>query len=163
MPDKILIGTQLFEMGNIITFNAAGQEAGIAPRGSKAQLYMWYDEDQTVIGLCATNPSQISGWGDLDGEVGEYQGWWIGLVDLHNCIELKDTAKKYICKPIEFSGIDLKGKECVILTSIDKSGLVFVEFSENIGGCSADGLGKRGHCIAVPYGVLKNLKSEAKE
>jgi hypothetical protein len=39
-----------------------------------------------------------------------------------------------------------------------EDGTVFVEFEEDVNGCSADGLGRAGYCVAVNTKVLTKKK-----
>jgi len=60
---------------------------------------------------------------------------------------------------LKHRGVDLEGKSCRMLAGLD-DGTVFVEFKEDVNGCSADGLGKSGHCVAVKTGILIKKKRE---
>jgi len=53
--------------------------------------------------------------------------------------------------------VELGGKPCRMLAGLD-DGTVFVEFNEDVNGCSADGLGKAGHCVAVKTKILTKKK-----
>lgn len=110
-----------------------------------------------LIGLYSPD-SRIDGWGDLDGDVSEYRGWWIRADELELCIEDSNIIYEVV-KPLEYKGQDLKGKTCRILTYM-RDGQAFVEFDEDVHGCSADGLGKSGHCIAVNCKVLAPQKKK---
>jgi hypothetical protein len=147
----------------MITLN--GQAPGIchAPAGLKVKIKFITKSigGGYTIGIYSHN-KKISEWGDLDGEVGSRRGWWIGAGDLAHCLE--DTSGDFVVdKPLKHLGTDLTGKKCRILAQFD-NGSVFVEFDEDIAGCSADGLGKAGHCVAVSPGILaqKRRKKHAK-
>ena len=88
----------------------------------------------------------------MDGEVNEYRGWWIPADRLSYCIE-ENSGQFEIGSDIDHKGVQLKGKPCKILASMG-DGSVFVEFEEDVNGCSADGLGKAGRCVAVNPGIL---------
>jgi hypothetical protein len=53
---------------------------------------------------------------------------------------------------------NLKGKVGNIISQLPGSQMLFVEFDEDLGGCSADGLGKAGHCVMIPQKYIKNVK-----
>lgn len=71
-----------------------------------------------------------------------------------------------ISKDFEIGGKNMKGAEVKVLGIFAKGKDAFsvVEFKENVGGHSADGLGKKGHCWSVPGGILKmEKKSKSKK
>lgn len=111
----------------------------------------------TDLGLYSPT-KRISNWGDLDGEVESERGWWIGASSLEKGIQMYDGEYE-VGIDLEQRGVNLKGKPCRMLASLD-NGTVFVEFDEDVNGCSADGLGKTGHCVALKTEVLVKKKRE---
>jgi hypothetical protein len=108
-----------------------------------------------LIGLYSPS-KRIANWSDLDGEVGSGKGWWISAKDLARCTDAPNL-EYVIGKEFAYRGEDLKDKPCKILAGLD-DGTVFVELEEHVSGCSADGLGKAGHCVAVPRDILITKK-----
>ena len=53
------------------------------------------------------------------------------------------------------AGVNIAGERGTLLAHMDDGRFCFVEFNKNIGGGSADGLGKDGHCLLLPRDVLK--------
>jgi len=107
------------------------------------------------IGLYSLD-RKVDNWSDLDGEVENRRGWYIGISELEMCIG--GIGEEYeIVTPFEHRGVDLTGKPCRMLAGLD-DGSVFVEFEEDVNGCSADGLGKAGHCVAVTTKILTKKK-----
>lgn len=157
------IGGKAFSFGDRIMLNHACGAAGVAPAGTIVELICWNDDHENMVGVYSETP--IAAWHELNGEVDMNHGWWLSLDELEMFIDWPGGARRFIVyKDFEYNGIQLKGKECTFHTGIDKTGLSFVEFDENLGGCSADGLGKRGHCIAVPSKFLKEApKKKASE
>jgi len=100
----------------------------------------------------------VDQWSDLDGEVENRRGWWVNKERLEKCIE-GWGGEYHVAGKLEHRGVDLKGKPCRMLAGLD-DGTVFVEFEEDVNGCSADGLGKTGHCVAVNTKVLTKKKRE---
>ena len=78
--------------------------------------------------------------------------------DLAQCIE-SFRGQYEVSSKLENRGVDLKGRSCRMLAGFE-DGTVFVEFEEDVNGCSADGLGKAGHCVAVNTKVLTKKKRE---
>lgn len=107
-----------------------------------------------MVGLFSPDRT-IDNWGDLDGEVGTRRGWWVHANDLEKIILEGETTTYRVIAKFEHHGIQLKDKSCRVLTTInDKGNLIFVEFDEHVNGCSADGLGKNGHCVALKASML---------
>jgi hypothetical protein len=100
----------------------------------------------------------VDQWGDLDGEVENRKGWWINKDNLAKCVSGWGGTYEVSVK-LEHRGVNLKGKSCRMLAGLD-DGTVFVEFEEDVNGCSADGLGKTGHCVAVNTKLLTKKKRE---
>jgi hypothetical protein len=104
----------------------------------------------------------MSGWGDLDGMVGTRRGWWLSTTELEKCIDSDDQDYEVI-KDLEHRGVQLKGMVCRKLANLnDGAGTIFVEFEKDVNGCSADGLGKAGHCVALSHKILKVKKKKVK-
>lgn len=161
MPYKLsLENGQTLAIGDHVTLSAEAQIKGIGPAGHSVQLYEMHPDDDHVVGLYSD--TQLAGWGDLDGEVGDNHGWYVNVQDLIWLLEWNQGKAKIINSNFEFNGVQLKGSECKFLSSIQntKDKLVFVELNEDVGGCSADGLGKRGHCVAVPSKIIKDVSKK---
>lgn len=106
------------------------------------------------IGLRMDSPRQP--FHDLDGRTENRRGWWINGRDLLASVDLTQE-KYYIKKSLVYRGQDLKGKKCALLFTIDDN-LAVVDFEEDIGGFSADGMTKKGHCLLVETHNLRRMK-----
>ena len=146
-------------LGHVVTFNKKAAVRGIAPAGAKAELGFWHNDYSSLVGMIALDPEYIDGWGDLDGEVDNERGWWMEMEELIAISNINVKGDMVVSKNHKFKDIELKDMECTLLSYIDNTKLAFVEFDKNIGGCSADGLGRRGHCIAVPTNILQMAKT----
>ena len=86
------------------------------------------------------------------------------LLYLINGWEDKPPIEYEVTKEYMYKGKDLMGKVCSIVKPYSNSpSHVFVEFKEDIGGGSADGAGKCGHCILLEKILLKKVKVKPKE
>jgi hypothetical protein len=56
---------------------------------------------------------------------------------------------------------NLKGMRLRLLSKIDNK-LAMVELEENVGGGGGDGLGKAGHCVLLPAGLIEREKANKK-
>jgi len=147
---------RMITVGEDIYLSKAAQDRGIGPKGQLIQIYELHPESSDTVGLFSE--TVIDGWSDLDGEVDNGHGWYVSIKDLNWIIESNEGRMKIVTRNFEFNGVRLKGNKCKFLSVLEgtKDNLAFVEFEEDIGGCSADGLGKRGHCVAVPRKIIKD-------
>jgi len=65
-------------------------------------------------------------------------------------------------KNFPFRKKNLKDMRCKVISPMPGSAESLVEFTENVGGCGADGLGKGGHCLIVPNDALSPVKEKVK-
>lgn len=154
----------IIKTGMRVRLNAFAESEGIAPEGTTPVVYKIqrghngeHDVDQIAL---YNKDYKIDGWHDLDGQVDSRRGKWFNATELGQYIDLPDE-KMVIDKNMNFKGRNLKGMKCQFLIEVDP-GTVFVELEEDIGGCSADGFGKAGRCIAVNKKMLKSCKKKSK-
>lgn len=130
----------------------AAQSCG-APEGLEIDLVCVNNGEVGIQSLSQNIPQ----WHELGGRVPSHRGWWMEKQILKRCID-SDTYENQnnyeISKKLSYKGVELRGKQCKILFRTGYN-TTFVEFKDNIDGCSADGLGKTGHCIAVKPMLLK--------
>lgn len=101
----------------------------------------------------------LESWGDLNGKVPPCCGLWISVKVMMNHFELDRIGRKVVIKDkFVFKRRNLKGKVCKIVGILPSSKIMFVELQEHIDGCSADGLGKAGHCILIPQKHLEKAE-----
>ena len=98
-------------------------------------------------------------WGDLNGICPGGHGIWLSAnFFIKNFIHSEFGKKMQIGGEFIFKRRNLKGKNCMLISKLPNSRVAFVEFDEDIDGCSADGLGKAGRCALVPYKILEKVK-----
>lgn len=111
-----------------------------------------YEDKQYEIGVYA--PDAPDGWHDLDEEIDEPNGYYFSHEDFVNYFR-RDNAYKILGKTFYFAGsTELKGRrltglKCKVLKKSQSH--MLLEFEENIGGSSGDGIGKSGHCLISAY------------
>lgn len=160
----MMLNGSVYQMGDYITLNSEANKRGLGPVGTVVQLYCWHPESKqypTVVGLY--KEEYLSGWGSLDEEVEDGQGWWVDVSELTNYVDKRTGQRKTVSGSFIHCDIELKGKQCKFLTTIEKTDLAFVEFDEDVHGCSADGLGRRGYCLAITHKLLKDVKEKSKK
>lgn len=154
----IRMNGRLYSQGDVVVFNHQARAHTGAPSGLRVELYSLASNGK--IGLYSLD-HKVGGWNDLNGEVDDYRGWFIDASELEGIIERSD-ARYEINKSIVYRGKELKGMPCKVVASIEGH-LVFVELDEHVDGCSADGLGKAGHCVAVSDRSIKVIKKPDKK
>jgi len=110
----------------------------------------------THYGIVTKNQKIIQGWGDLSGMCTPGCGLWIPIKFLYKYFAQPEFGTEvFIREEFVFKKQNLKGKKCRLIGGLPRSNTVFVELGEFVDGCSADGLGKAGHCILIPRKYLK--------
>lgn len=111
----------------------------------------------TNIGI--VSPKYISGWGDLNGACNEGHGLWVTATFLMRYFRINSIGGRALIKDeFVFRRKNLKGRVGEVISKLPGSRMLFVEFNEDLGGCSADGLGKAGHCVMVPEEHVQLVK-----
>ncbi len=101
----------------------------------------------------------IEGWGSLNGRCEEGYGLWVTMNFFTKHFKINSSTRRALIKDeFIFRRKDLKGKVGNMISQLPGSELFFVEFDENLGGCSADGLGKAGRCVMIPKKHIKIVK-----
>lgn len=101
-------------------------------------------------------------WGDLDGTVALEHGYYVDPMTLKDNFE-RIGVQYFVSETYKYNDIDLTGKVCNVLYITSDRETSFVEFEDDIGGGGCDGLGKHGHCIAMPSYLLSMSVVQSKE
>lgn len=91
----------------------------------------------------------------------EYSCW---NIDMAYVKPISGKAVQTVIKDFEVAGKNMKGEEVKVLATFTSGKVSFslVEFKENVGGHSGDGLGKKGHCWSLPTRILKMATKKEK-
>jgi hypothetical protein len=151
---SIKIGDFIISTGMQVRARDSAQEVGIAPAGVTASVYkIMQGGNNPFIGLyTGGKPVYDYDWHDFEGEVEECSGHWVELNNLLKYFDIQSQNAR-ITKDIYIRNRNLKGMVGKIVAIGE---LAFVELNEDVGGCSADGLGKAGHCVAVPVHAIES-------
>ena len=110
-------------------------------------------------GVALQTDKEYDGWHSFDGDLEENTGYLINHKAFLKCFEaitfssLERTESKLIEGSISM---------CTIISEGDSND-VLVEFDEDIGGNSGDGVGKQGHCLLLNKDVFHKEKPKSKE
>lgn len=140
--------------------NKSAQSRGVCKCDQIVEVRTLRVGECVLIGLYS--PQSIKGWGDLDGMVPQGHGSWQDSRYLLNFFELIQQDK-VVAKDFNFKKRNLKGMRCKVVHYNRSQGHSFVEFDENVGGGSADGLGKAGFCVVLPSELLENVNEPLKD
>lgn len=184
MPAALYYNDEGLYTGDIYVISPNGCEAGLGDTDTRAVLaciwdkynnrFMNTDDWDTLetptdnhysLGMyCETTTKDY--WCNLNGYCENYHGFWCEpsaallygyLTRIHKAGKKSMEDKtRYIKTDLIYKRRSLIGKKCRIIRPFKHSGQTsyFVEFEENIGGCSCDGLGKSGHCLPVSANFL---------
>lgn len=158
MHQHVTIGDMILRVGDRLKVNGRGEDNGLGRNGEIIKVISIKNDGGILIGLYSDR--RHNGWGDLDGAVPSRQGFWA----TRDCVmdNFSILANEYeICADHMHHKRNLKGLSCKILHTFG-DGFSFVELEENVGGGSADGLGKAGHCVVVHKNVVAKKKKKKK-
>ena len=81
------------------------------------------------------------------------------ILDFFNLVR----QEKIVAADFNYKKRNLKGMRCVVIHHDSKNKQNFVEFDDDVGGGSADGLGRMGHCVVLPSALLENVEKPTKD
>lgn len=139
--------------GDTITLSRKGQIADLGKEGDIAEIINIHPHKHPGDSvLLISRADQHPRWRDIADLPGRG-------IDIH----VRDAIIYFNFTPLRenmcvsddfvFKGRNLKGLGCRFLATL-QNGDYFVEFDEDIGGCSCDSLGRMGHCIVVGHDFL---------
>ena len=148
MRRSITIAGRVYTIGDVLRSNARAAKLGLCPEN--VPVVVKAITDSGLVGLHSRKA--YADWGDLEGTVPPHTGYWAApdaVVDMFDKVDnsfmIRGSAK--------FKKKSLSGMKCRVIAPLDGN-LCFVELEENVGGGSADGLGKKGHCVLVSKDAL---------
>jgi hypothetical protein len=152
----IISGSCTVKIGSKLTLNRAGENVGLGLSGDIAE----------VKDIILRKGRRLL---ELTRHAGPHPAWnghqtefcisdIIAYFDSDTSVEEKQYC--VIKTDVIVKKRNLKGLRCEIITQLE-DGNYFVEFEEDVGGCSCDGLGRRGHCIVVSaHSLTRGIKSK---
>jgi len=150
----------VYKLGaKITTFSGFDYEGIFVPAGTYTIVTTLKDNRGNVTHLGIATEEPLAGWGDLNGKIPEEYGLWVDINAVNRHFTNDQIGEKMIIKnEFVFKRKNLKGKRCRIVGRLPHSKVTFVELDEFVDGCSADGLGKAGHCILVSSEYLEKVR-----
>ena len=150
----VINGHRLF-IGHKVRATSDAERNEICTEGTICTVKALKNDGYTLVGLYSTK--RIPSWGSLDGMVPPRQGFWASIDCIVDNFSISDTGFE-IVKPTRFHGRNLLGMPCKLINTNRDDEIALVELDKNVGGGSADGLGKRGHCIVVSTNSIARKK-----
>lgn len=159
MLEFVVIDTKMIRVGSKLTANSKAERRGICNTNEVLTVIKIRTEDQPYIGVRSDYDHSL--WGNLEGSTEDHRGMWLEGNSIFKYFSLESDSI-IINKDFKFKNKNLKGMGCKILYQDKRNDQYFVEFVDNIGGGSADGMGKTGHCIVLPGNLWENNKAKQK-
>jgi len=163
MVDQIKIDPKIkLRVGDVVAITEYGaQNYPYGQQGDRAEVIN-IDLNKSRISrssIYLRRDTSHPNWSDAGGNTPPGKGVVISVSEFMEVYE-RCEIEMVVSKHIIHRGRDLIGMPC---RTIVRSGRMFgVQFKEDIGGCSCDGLGKRGYCLLVNNNCLKE-KLEVEE
>ena len=149
------IGGTVCSEGDKLTLNRRAEVDGFGTRGDTATIKEIIQNSGENTVIVVVKDQAHSSW--RRGHTLKF-----GINNLRRYFTIDSQLKElYVSGKFVYKGKDLRGKKCKPLAVVGNSDYI-VEFAEDIGGCSGDGLGKLGHCVAVDKKLLKSKKRKTK-
>lgn len=152
----VAVEDKIVTVGDKFKVTENGYENGLGRVGNIVTIHCIREEDdgRFLIGLYSKVP--ISNWNNLENSVEEGQGYWVRSNDINSMLTQIGSCVVVIAKDFKFKKHNLKGMQAKLLCRTSFKTSCFIELEEDVGGGSADGTGKAGHCVVVPSEVLSN-------
>jgi len=152
--------TLTFEKGNKIRCKETlNYDDTLIPAGVYTIVAISKNRSGSIEDVGIRSEQPLPYWGNLSGKVPDKHGLWVTIDFIYEYFTPVNSAYKAAIKDtFMFKKKDLKGKPCKVVGNLSNSKIAFIELQENVDGCSADGLGKAGHCILIPKKHLKKIQ-----
>jgi hypothetical protein len=157
---SITIGDRVITAGIIVEATSRAEKVGLCPAGLKPIIHNIRQQHGEWQIALHSRETKVDGWHDLEGALPDSTAYWITQQELIDCFAFS-VSEAEVKDNIMLKNRNLKGMTGKILSLMDKQ-FYFLEFDEDVGGCSADGLGKAGHCVAINKKHLKLSKNQFK-
>jgi len=155
---SVNIGNRTLSVGDTLKATEKAVYEGHGEMGElvKVHIIKQRSSGSYLIGL--VNERHNENWSNLDGEVASGHGYFFRRRDIFNYFMPFSMERMVVEESFTFKKLDLQGMECDILAFLPDDKSVFIQFDKDVGGCGCDGLGKAGHCLAVPKTILKRVE-----
>jgi hypothetical protein len=161
---SVMIGAVVVAIGDTFATTEKAAHEGHGNEGDIVRVKVIKERNDSdnrfLIGLVSEIPN--GNWSNLDGAVAPGHGYYFRRRELFSYFVPIIMERMMINDSYTFRKLELQGMECNMLAFLPDGKSVFVEFDKDVGGCASDGLGKAGHCLAVPKEILKKVKKVKK-
>jgi len=129
---------------------------GVCHVGTEVVVKKLKQSHSTFVGVEAIGKSVVN-WGNLEGDTPPGKGWYFTTETfIENFTLLKSNF--VVANGTKFNGVDISGMKCRLLSKSKLLRCAFVELECNVGGGSADGGGRTGHCVPLPESAIVSCK-----
>jgi len=163
MHETIIDGTWLNE-GEVVYLSLKGEMENFGRQGDIASIHGIYEANYNddLPRIAVVRQGCHDRWGSLDDEVDSGTGLVFRATNFLKYFDIKQTRVK-VLKHTTPAGVKMDGRRGTLLAYMSDGEHCFVEFDENIGGGSADGLGKDGHCLLLRHDAIKRVSKRGEK
>ena len=155
---SIKLGDVIIYVGMHVKATAKAEKHGLAPEGLMPHIEKVVQQHPEPQVLLYTGGDAVRNfeWHDDSGRYEERSCFYVNLSQLANCFGIPENDAT-VSGNVVHRGRNLKGMKGKVIAGnrYKRDMYYFIELEEDVGGCSAYGLGKAGHCVAVNS---KNVK-----
>lgn len=149
---SIKLGDKIIYTGMQVKAMPEAEKRGLAPAGLMPHIEKIVQQHPEPQVLLYTGGAAVKDfeWHDDSGNYEQRSCFYVSLSHLETCFAIPENDA-VISGNVVHRDRSLKGMKGKIIAGnrYKKNMYYFVELEEDVGGCSADGLGKAGHCVAV--------------
>lgn len=157
---SVNIDNRTLSLGDTLEATEAAAHEGHGEVGEFVRVHIIKERSSGSFLIGLINERRNENWSNLDGEVASGHGYFFRRRDVFTYFTPVSTERMSVKDSFMFRKLELQGMECDILAFLPDGTSVFVQFDKDVGGCASDGLGKAGHCLAVPKAILKEARKD---
>ena len=154
----ILNGARCYDGTEIIALPAIEQakaDFGGRIKAGERMILKIFRRGDDGLHLALYSEEERDDFHDLDGNVDHGHGWWVQAKDLEGNFSPAGPVK--VATDFKFKGKNLNGMKGRVIAHLKDSGHLMLELTENVGGSSGDGMGKKGHCILIEKRLTREI------
>jgi hypothetical protein len=148
MANSMQINDKIITVGDELKATKRAEGAGLCAAGDIVKVVAIIGDNMDHGRIGVRFPKARNAFHNLDGATDDNHGYWFVPNVIPEYFETHNN-EFVIKEDFIFKSRNLKGMKCRWLNGIGRDNAM-VEFDECVGGGSADGTGRSGHCVIVP-------------